>query len=384
MSDVSEIKHLIEQQGLAFKAHSERLDELAQQVDDLAIKAARPGFSAGTTAIGMTEAQRKAQDLGIRALISGNQAAADKYFAEAKGMRTSSDPDGGYLVTPTFSTDMTRLMAEVAPFIAEARTETIDGDAFEEPIDDGEAGAEWVGETQARGETDAPQIALFRCPVHEIQAEPKITQKLADTARYDVVAWLQSKVAEKFALKEVDAFFNGDGVARPTGILSLPTSTLSDASRARGTLQYVPTGANGGFHTTKADPLIDLVSELKPQFRANAKWMMNRRTLANIRKLKEAASDQYLWTPGLTAGQPDRLLGYPIIEAEQMPDMATGTFPIAFGDFRKGYTIVRRLGVRFLLDPYTQKPWLKLYTFARVGGGVNNSQAIKLLKASSS
>lgn len=386
---IEAIKSMLTDQGEAwtrFKSSNDaRLDALEQTVTEIAVKAGRPNLLGGS-GLGDGEPDRKSLDLAIRALISGDQAKANRHFGEIKAMRVGSNPDGGYLVVPDFSDGMTKVMLEIAPFIGEARTVEIEGDAFEEPIDDGEAGAEWVGETEARGETATPQIAMFSCPVHEIQAEPKITQKLIDTARIDVTEWLRAKVAEKFALAEVSAFFNGDGVKRPRGFLTLPTAATGDATRPRGTLEHVATGASAGFvapssTVSPVDVLIDLVSRLKPQFRANAKWMMNRNTQAVVQKLKDSEG-RFIWVPSIQAGQPAMLLGYPVLEAEQMPDIAADSLSIVFGDFKKAYTIVRRLGVRFLLDPYTQKPYVKLYAFNRVGGGVNNSQALKLLKFS--
>lgn len=377
--DLSELMTLIKAQGESidnFKSHYiERLDEIDKRLN-------RPTLVADVSARETPE-QRKSIELGIRALLAGNQAQADRHFAEAKGMSVGVDPDGGYLVTPTFSSDMTRVMLETAPFIGLARTiELTQGDSFEEIVDRAEADAQWVGEVQSRGDTTTPKVELFNCPVHELHAQPKASQKVIDVARIDILAWLQGKVGEKFANAEVVGFFTGNGVAKPRGFLSYPTVATSDATRAWGTLEHVVTGVNGAFSASNpADILIDLVATLKPQYRSGANWLMNRRTAAAVRKFKDS-NGQYIWTNAITAGQPPTLLGHPVVEAEQMPDMATGSLSISFGNFKVGYTIVRRLGVRFLTDPYTDKPNVRLYSIERVGGGVNNSEAIKLLKFS--
>lgn len=385
--EMNELKDAIEQyqavtaEGL--KTFAGRLDDIEKYIVESETKANRPRLG-GSSESGALESpdQRKALERGIRALLSGNHVAAETCFAELKAMSVGADPEGGYLVTPTFSTEMTRIMLEISPFLELARTVPIESDSFEEPVDNEAAGADWVGEVQARGETATPKLKMFYCPVHEIQAEPAITQKLIDTARLDVVAWLQGKVAEKFAHTETVAFFNGNGVNKPTGFLSYPTEATSDATRAWGKLEHVKTGAAGVFAATNpADALIDLVSKLKPQYRNGAVWMMNRITAALVQKMKDAEG-RYIWLQSILPGQPNSLLGYPVTEAEQMPDPATDSLSIAFGNFSKGYTIVRRLGVRFLLDPYTKKPFVKLYTYNRVGGDVNNFEAIKLLKFS--
>lgn len=354
------------------------LQEFQDRSDEVEMKANRAGLGGlfGSAANAGDE-QRKALDLGIRALVNGNQAAADQHFAGVKSMMVGSDPDGGYVVTPTFSNDMTKVMLEMAPFIGLARTVELESDVFEEPVDRAECGAEWVAETQSRDVTGTPTLGMFRCPVHEIQCQPQITQKLIDTARIDVVKWLQGKVAEKLAHTETSAFFNGNGVAKPRGFLTLDTAATADDTRAWGTLEHVVTGVAGSLGGT--DPLIDLVSRLKPQYRAGAVWMMNRFTAAAVMKMKDGEG-RPIWLQGIQAGQPNTLLGFPVVESEQMPDIGVNSLSIAFGNFNKGYTIVRRLGVRFLLDPYTNKPNVKLYTYTRVGGDVNNSEAIKLLK----
>ncbi len=379
--DWKEIKRLIDEQGRAleeFKStNTGRLDELEKRMN-------RPNFGGGSgdASTHETPEQRKALELGVRALLAGNQTVAYQQFHEAKAMSVGSDADGGYLVTPTFSSEMTEVMLETAPLIGLPRTVEIEGDRFEEPVDRDEVGADWVGETGSRSDTATPSLGLFECPLHELHAMPKTTQKLLDTARVPLLPWLQGKVAAKFANAEVVAFVNGNGVSKPRGFLGYPTAATADATRAWGTLEHVVTGANGAFAASNpSDVLIDLLAKLKPQYRAGATWLMNRATASVVRKMKDGQG-RYLWTDGLLAGQPATLLGYPVVEAEQMPDISTGSLSIAFGNFKKGYTIVRRLGVRFLVDPYTDKPNVRLYAIERVGGGVNNSEAIKLLKFS--
>lgn len=360
--------------------YTDEIAALREHVGEVERKLNRQGLGGGGSFASQgTDKEREQLNLGMRALLAGDQARAVHHFVEAKAMSVGSDPDGGYLVTPHLSSDMTRVMAEAAPFIGLTRTVEIDsGDAFEEPVDTEEVGAEWVGERQERSDTDTPQLKMFRCPVHELQAQPAITQKLIDTSGRDVIGWLRAKIGEKFGLSESAAFHSGDGVLRPRGFLDYPTAATGDATRPWWTLEHV---VSGSANDITPDALINLKATMKTQYRTGAVWLMNRGTAANVSKLKDA-ENRYLWTNGLTDGQPDVLLGHRVVIDEQMPDTAAGTLPVAFGNFIKGYTIVRRLGVRFLVDPFTSKPNIKLYAFQRVGGGVNNSEAIKLLKIS--
>jgi HK97 family phage major capsid protein len=380
--DWKELKRIIEEQGRAFEEFSNtqtaRLGELEKKLN-------RPNLGGGGWDAGTHETpeQRKALEQFYRAFIAGDPTKVHQHLAELKGMSVGVDPDGGYVVSPTYSDTMTTVYAEVAPFVDLARTvELTQGDRFEEPVDNGTADAQWVSELGTRSDTTAPKLKLFECPVHELYAMPKTSQKLIDTARIGVVPYLEGKVAEAFALKESEAFYTGNGVGKPHGFLAYPTEATADATRAWGTLEHVVTGANGAFAASNpSDILIDLMAKLKPQYRAGAVWQMNRATAAVVRKFKDGQG-QYIWAQGLLAGQPSVLLGYPVVEAEQMPDISTGSLSIAFGNFKKGYSIVRKLGVRLLADPYTDKPNVRLYAIERVGGGVNNSEAIKLLKFS--
>jgi HK97 family phage major capsid protein len=332
--------------------------------------------------------EHKALSNGFRALISGNQAEAAKYFreasAETKGvqMQVGIDADGGYVVSPTFSREMTRIMLEICPFLQVTREVQIEGDSFEEIVDKATPGANWTGETDARGNTATPDVGLFTCPVHEIYANPRLTQKLIDTAKIDVVAWMNEKIAEQLAASEAQAFITGNGVAKPRGITNYPTAAQPDATRPWGTIEHINTGVAGDFPIAAnfpSDKLVDVVSSLKAQYRSGAVWLMNRSTEAKIRKFKDG-NGMYIWQPGLTAAGQAQLLGHQVVLSEEMPTLANGSLSVAFGNFKKGYTVVRRLGVRFLADPYTDRPFVKLYTYARVGGGVNNSEAIKFLR----
>ena len=365
--------------------HTNQLDELRADLDDVAKILNRPGGMGvgGRATDGETAAQRTALESAYRALIAGDQQKANHALTEYKaGMMVGNDAEGGYFVDTHRSEQMLRVMAEISPFIGEARTVMLrSGDAFEEVLDLNQAETAWVGELEDRPDTDAPDLGKYRIELHELYSMPKVSQKLIDTAEIDVVAWLNSKISEAFAAAETTAYFTGTGLKKPRGFCDYDTAATADASRAWGTLEHVKTGANGAFAASNpADVLFDMTTALKPIYRPNAKWLMSRSTGGLIRKFKEATTNGYIWQPGLQKGQPDMLLGYPVMYAEELPTVATNSLSVAFGDFRKGYTIIRRKGMKLLTDPFTDKPNVRLFAYQRVGGGVADFNAIKLLK----
>ncbi len=388
-------------------ADMDKLSELKTQVEELETKLARPGALGGTKDAGDAEKELKSFNLSLRAEAQSKGQSYTEFSAEQyaqyksgflalarhgnlemlsadqrKAMLAGSDPDGGYLVpTPTvgrivakvYEQSIVRQLATVQP---------ISTDALEGIIDNGEAGAGWVGETSPRNETATPNIGKYRIEAHEMYAEPRVTQKLLDDASVDVEGWLAGKVADRFGRLEGLAFWRGNGVGQPRGMTDYPTAATNDDTRPWGTIEHINTGANGGFHTTKADPLQDLLGAFRDVYLQNATWVMRREVRTAIRKLKESTSDRYLWEPSLQAGQPDRLLGYAARVDQYMPALGTGSLSLAFGDFREAYTVVDRMGIRVLRDPFTAKPYVKFYTTRRVGGGVVNFEAIKFLRFS--
>ena len=363
-----------------FGEMDERLSRLDAEVGGLLKRANRPGFGpSGDTEL--DAGQRKSLDMAARALLAGDQAAAMTHFREAKAMSVGNDPSGGYLVMPAVSDQMTKVMLELSPLLNAIRIVDLEeGDEFEEIIDAEDSGVTWAGELQDRPETDAPELGKFSVPLHELYAQPAVSQKLIDTSSIDVMQWLQDKLAEKFASAFNSVIVSGNGVAKPRGFLSVPASSSADSTRAWGALQYLATGTSGALSSSAPfDIFDDTIAALKPQYRKEASWLMNRTTAAVIRKLKTSTGER-LWQPQIAAGQPPTLMGYPVIEDDFMPAIGANTMSVAFGHFRKGYILVRRLGLRFLVDPYTAKPKVRLYTYQRVGGGIANSEAIKLVK----
>ena len=238
----------------------------------------------------------------------------------------------------------------------------------------------WVAEDAARPLTDTPDFFEIVPPMGDLYANPAASQAMLDDAQFDVEGWLAGEVASEFARAEGAAFVGGNGTNKPKGFLSGTITNEADGVRAFGTLQYLASGAAGAFAASNPqDRLIDLIQTLRSPYRQGAVFVMNSATLAVIRKFK-TSDGAFLWQPGLIEGRPDTLLGYPVIEAEDMPDIAANAFAIAFGNFRAGYLIAERAETQILRDPFSNKPFVHFYASKRVGGAVSNSEAIKLMK----
>lgn len=288
--------------------------------------------------------------------------------AEAKAMSVGSDPDGGYFVTPVMSPRMLTMIYESSPIRQLATVETISTDAIEFPIDDGEAGAGWVGEQASRPATATSQVGTQRIPVHEMYAFPMATQKLLEDASLNIEVWLGDKIGQQFARKEATAFVSGDGINKPRGFLTYPSGTT------RGTMERVSSGAATAL---TFDGLIRLITSLKEEYAGGSSFLMRRASVGDVMLLKDG-NGQYLWRPDNQAGKPSLLLGYPVYHANDMATVGAGALAVAFGNFRMGYTIVDRLGISMLRDNLTAKPFVGFYTRRRVGGDVTSFEAIKL------
>lgn len=301
-------------------------------------------------------------------------------LAMQAAMTTTSDPDGGYLVPTQMESQIDRVLGTVSALRGIAQVLPISAASYSKLVSMGGAGSGWVGETEARSETGTPTLRELTFTPGEIYAKPKASQTLLDDARVDIGAWLADEVSIEFAEKEGAAFINGDGVKKPKGLLAY--DTVADANYSWGKLGYIVSGGAAGFAATAPwQVLQSLIGALKTGYRPNARWLANRQTVSTMMKFKDG-EDRPLWQPSLQLGQPASLAGYPISEDDNMPDVAANAFPLAFGDFRRGYLIVDRMGIRVLRDPYSAKPFVEFYTTKRVGGGVQKFEAIKLLKIS--
>ncbi len=289
---------------------------------------------------------------------------------ETKALSVGSDPDGGYLVTPTISSNIVQAIFETSPMRQICSVETISSDSLDIIEDINDIASGWTGETTTVADTATPQIGKKNIPVYELYAQPKATQKLIDDSSIDIEKWLAGKLADNFSRKENTAFVSGTGVSQPRGILTYASGTNW------GQIQQVGTGSSG---VITSDSLITLYYTLKEPYTVNATFLMNRATTQAVRLLKETTTNQYMWQPGLAAGTPDTLLGVPVKLAADMPSPTAASLSVVFGDFSKAYQIVDRIGIRILRDPFTEKPFVNFYTTKRTGGDVVNFEAIKLL-----
>ncbi len=285
-------------------------------------------------------------------------------------MSVDSDPDGGLVVSPEMGSEIITHVFESSPIRQLASVQTISTDSLELLEDLDEVGSGWVGEIEARDETNTPQLKMIDIPAHELYAMPKVTQKFLDDASINVESWLAAKIAAKLARDEATAFVTGSGVKKPKGLLSYADGT------GFGQVQQVSTVGSG---VIAADDLMTFIYSLKGDYRKGAKFLMRRETTPTLRKFK-GSDGQYLWAPGMNGNTNSSILGYEIIEAADMPTIAASALPIIFGDIKQAYQIVDRLGIRVLRDNLTTKGFVKFYTTKRVGGGVKNFEAYKILK----
>lgn len=298
---------------------------------------------------------------------------------EMKAMSGASDGAGGYAVPKEIDAIIDATLKDVSPIRAIANVVRVGSAGYRKLVARGGTPAGWASETGARAETATPTFHEILPAMGELYANPAASQAMLDDAAFDVEEWLAHEIAGEFARAEGAAFVSGDGANKPKGFLAAPTATTADGARAFGTLQYVPSGAAGAFSASPDERLIDLMQALRPAYRQGAVFVMNSATLARIRKMK-TADGAFLWQPSLAAGQPGTLLGYPVVEAEDMPDIAANALSIAFGNFKAGYLIAERGETAILRDPYSNKPFVHFYATKRVGGVVGNSEAIKLMK----
>ena len=330
------------------------LETQTRRVENLTLAQATPNLSGPSFAGEAKSANSQAWASFIR---TGETSALEgKSFASTEG-------DGSLIAPVETETRIDSVLAETSPMRRLATIRTIGASLFRKPVSTSGAAAGWVGETDPRVETETPSLALLEFPAGELYAMPAATQALLDDSVADVDAWLAEEVRDVFSAQETAAFVNGDGVNKPRGFLTEPGLGVIEPS------------------VLDTDALIDLIYAPQSRYRANGSFVMNRRTINAVRKFKDADGN-YIWQPSLAAGSPSTLLGYPLVEMEDMPDIGGGAASVAFGDFRRGYLIADRQGVRVLRDPYSAKPYVLFYTTKRVGGGVQDKDAIKLLKVS--
>lgn len=319
-----------------------------------------------------------------RELKKANAAALggdDGWETRATATVTSTGASGGFALPEVIERQIARLSVDISPIRQIATVRTVGSPDYKELFDVNGAGFEWVGETDARNQTNTPDLAEVAPTFGMASAKPQASEESMDDLFFNVEDWLTGSAAEAIALGEGASFVSGNGSKKPTGFLAGPAPLVTaDAARAFGTLQYIASGQAAAMPTS-ADVFFDLIYSLRARYRANARWVSSKLVLSALRKYKDTAN-QYLWQPSLVAGQPDMFMGYPVVEAEDMPVVAANAFPLAFGDFREGYLIADRVGMRITRDEITTPGYVKFYVRKRVGAKLRNTQAIKLLKIS--
>ncbi len=378
LSPAEELKSAVAEFVNEFRNFSTEIQTRIDKQDDRMTKldrktlmggAARPALSAAA------ETEPPHQKAFAAYLRTGEDDALRGLELEGKSLSTAVAADGGYLVAPQIADTIRSVLDNGRSIRSIAQVVEVTSNSYDVLIDKADMGAGWASELASSSETATPQIERISIPVHELSAMPRASQRLLDDAAFDIEAWIAGSVATKFARTESAAFVGGDGIEKPMGFLSHPIA--DNATWTWGEIGYVATGVDGGL--SDADKLIDLVYALGAEYRANGTFVMNSKTVSVVRKMKDA-DGRFLWTDGMGAGEPARLLGHPVLVCEDMPDIATGAAAIAFGDFNAGYTVVERPDLRVLRDPFSAKPHVLFYASKRVGGDVSDFAAIKVLR----
>ncbi|EEE43300.2 phage major capsid protein [Roseibium alexandrii] len=387
-----DIAQLITALNKDFSAFKETLEakeqETARRFEDVVTtdKLERINASVGElqAAVDMVNAQMAALEMGG---LGGSAGPVDADYTKAfqahfrrgdveASLNKGTDSEGGYLAPVEWDRTITGKLIEVSPMRQVASLQQISGTTYRKVFNLRGTASGWVGETAARPETDTASIAEMPIATGEIYAKPAATQQLLDDAEIDAETWLAGEVETEFAFQESNAFIAGDGANKPHGFLTFADGAANANRNPLGPIKAVPAAASADV---TSDELLDVIYALPSVYTQNARWVMNRTSLGTIRKLKDGQGN-YLWQPSAQAGQPATLHGYPVSEMAGMPDMAANALSIAFGDFRRGYLIVDRVGIRVLRDPYTNKPYVLFYTTKRVGGSVIDPQALKVIK----
>ncbi len=350
------------------------IDETKSRLDRVLIDRSRPQLGANGAIVSAGLREHKA---AFGAYMRDGESGGLKALEE-KAMSSGSGADGGYLVPASAEVEILQRMAAISPIRAIASVRQVSTSNFRKAYATAGPAAGWVAETAPRPESASPQLADLSFPAMELYAMPAATQALLDDAAIDIEQWIAEEIDTSFAEQEGLAFVSGNGTNKPRGFLNY--TKVANATWSWGNTGYIATGAAGAFPVSNpSDVLVELVYAARAGYRQNGRFVMNRKTQAAIRKLK-TTTGEYLWVPPASAGATATLMNFPVVEAEDMPDIAADSYSVAFGDFQRGYLIVDRMGIRILRDPYSAKPYVLFYTTKRVGGGIQDFNAIKLLK----
>lgn len=395
---VDKINAAVDEVRTTVKTTGEAVTKISAEIDKLNEK------QAALTVSGNGNGGRKADPRTQGEGYAAYDKAFNTYFRKGEGavggehalrqlevkaaMTVGSDPDGGYTVLPEIEQTIDEVVKEISPMRDLATVRQIGTAEYKKMVNQHGTVSGWVGEIDSRPQTAGAQLAELKFPVMEMYAMPAASQSLLDDSFLDIASWLAGEVQLEFAQKEGIAFISGDGVLKPSGFLG-GYPIVADASYVWGKIGYTPTGAAGAFKTTDtppigADCLIDVYHSLKTLYRRNSTWTANRKTLGAVRKLKDGQGNYLLNMVLRPEGFVEEIIGRTAVEMPDMPDIAANSYSIAIADFKRAYLIIDRVGIRVIRDNLTSKPYVLFYTTKRVGGGVQNFEAIKLLKFAAS
>lgn len=352
----------------------EKVERLNRELDQMTTRARRPALAASNPRDQHVSIEHKA---AFDSYVRTGQADAIR-MVESKALNGSVAPDSGYLLPMDAEAAILGRMAALSPIRALASVRPLANSALKKAVYPSGANVGWASQVAPSNVVGASQYSELNFPTMELYAQPAATQTMLDDAAVDVESWIADEIIYSFSEAESTAFISGDGTNKPKGLLTYPT--VADASWTWGSLGTISTGVSANFPASNpSDVVIDFTHSLRSAYRQNAAFVMNRKTQSVIRKFKDTTGN-YLWSPPVLAGGKATLMNFPVQESEDMPDMAANSLSIAFGDFRRGYLVIDRVGIRALRDPYSAKPYVLFYTTKRVGGGVQDFEAIKLLK----
>jgi len=339
------------------------LDKHQQAVDDINKRMA----AAQMMGVGSPVKDKEYSTAFAAHLRTGDvQAALNKGTAE----------EGGFLTPIEWDRTITSKLSEVSPMRQYATVISTSKAGFSKLFNVGGTASGWVGETDERPETPGPKFKSLEFGSGEIYANVAATQQILDDAEINLETYIADEVQSEFSLQEGAAFISGDGNKKPFGILTYVTGGANAAKHPFGAIKVKTSGAANDI---TGDSVLDLIYDLPSPYTGGAYFGLNRKTVGKVRKLKDGQGN-YLWQPSYIADQPSTLAGFPTAEFPDMPDVAADAVPILFGDFKRSYLVIDRIGIRMLRDPYTNKPYVMFYITKRVGGGLLNPQPMRALK----
>lgn len=354
-----------------------------KRIDDLEVKLNRPGRAGGGEQSVEAEAHKSAF-LDYMRKGAGGGAEGALYDAERKAVdvRVATAASGGFALPKEIADALNKQLVDISPIRSISRVVTVSTPDYHEIVDLNGFGTEWLGEVDTHNPTATPDLADVVPTFGELSAYPRATRQSISDLMFDVEAWLVARGAEAMAKAEGVAFISGNGTNKPTGFLAGPAPlSTADGVRAFGTLQYVFTGQAAALAAAPWDTLKDMLYTLRAGYRQRASWVMNSLTMAAHAKVKDSTG-QYILQPAVHQGDPDSMLGKPVVVAEDMPSVAANAFPIALGDFNAGY-LIADIGTYWMLrDEITQPGYVKFPMSRRVGGKLLDTHAIKLMKIS--